>query len=325
MWNLLSRNNSKTKSSTDITVSCVALHEQASGDVRSIVYSTDGSELSGLHYIGLQSGAGEYRSADYEFIVRHILDSQYSYGVLYSLIPDNQACYEDMQTKGVDGHALLRVSPIGGGHVSWVGVDSGAVIQSERSKPDQVIGNGYAGIHKLFGLPSRTVFMYIIVERYESRVVLMMDSHVLGLSTIPVGTSQLVRTVADTLACPTDMARTIVETHGVLDTHYDARLKNRIIATIEPLLNSVEGLANLYETARYKPEFMRYPLSGWVFGGTGSSVPGLSSLISTLVGMMQYDDIAKPYQKLIKELSSGPNKSIIPRYYTALGLAISGA
>lgn len=326
MWNLFgSKGQSIQGTESDVSAIGVAMQELSFGDARSVVYSTNGDDIVALRFVGLQSGAREHRSVGYEYIMRHVQDSYYSYGTFYSPVVDEELCYEDMQAKGAGAYALLRADSITPDYVSWIGVDSSLVAASQRDKPDQIIGSGYKGLYKLFGFSASDVFMYVVVERYETVIVWLAGAHVLGSTMIPIGTSQLVRTVADMLACPTDMARTIIETHGVLDTHYDSRLRNRIIATCEPVLSAVENCVNYYDRSVYKPVFMRRQISSWVMGGAGASVPGLASLISRSIQVEQLKDIAKPYEKLIKELPSGPDKQIIPRYYTVLGLAIAGA
>jgi hypothetical protein len=326
MWNpFASKTHSTQGKDTDLCVIGVAMQELVFGDARSVVYSTDGDDITSLRFIGLQSGAREHRSVGYEYVLRHVQDSGYSYGTFYSPVIDEGLCYEDMQAKGVGAHALLRVDSISSDYVSWIGVDSSVIAASHKDKSDQIIGNGYKGLYKLFGLGANDIFVYIVVERYETVVVLLVGPHVLGSVTVSVGTSQMVRTVADILACPTDMARSIIETHGVLDTHYDSKLRNRIIATYEPVLSAIEECVNNYDRSVYRPIFMRQSISSWAIGGSGASVPGLASLISRLIQSDQVIDIAKPYEKLIKELASGPSRHIIPRYYTVLGLAIAGA
>ncbi len=305
----------------DDAVRCIAVQELPLGGIRTVRYV---KKSDGIQIVSMESGHQHPgQNSAYEYSVCHMPDDQYVHGVVHNPQGSEHAAYRDMHTQGHSDAALVSLQACHSDYTGYVGITAEAVTRGLKQYPTYTIDSGLLGLAKLFGFGNDDMFIYVAIERSHTVLAVIRGELVLEYRVIPIGTSVLIRAVADTLACPTDMARSIVEKYGVRDTHHDPRLRNKIINVLAPILNTISQLSGSIREHAYAPEHRRGSIRYCVVGGVGANLPGIGSLLHMMVPEAElYEGIARQYKKMIVELPDGPTRQVLPRYYTVLGLVV---
>ena len=308
------------KQNTLTTKTSAVVQEFETGDKRVMVWHSDPQgkrTLVSLQYVP----AGESLPLNIENLYIHMPEHKYRYGVS----PVNEHNFyhitDAIAQSDTDDYGLLSHSRLNNTYASWIALHND-VYQSEYTRKmfNAEYVSGISGIAELFGSSPDQNIVYVSFDRFESVVAICRGEHILMHSVVPVGSSYIISALADTLHIDTQMAAKIFERHGCSFSHYEESVRSCIVNLLQPFVAVIDNCVHTATASSYRPDFLRQPLSAWVFGGIGPSIPGLVSYIGQHIPATYLQHIAPEYQSLVQSSVTTITAKNIPKFLVHFGM-----
>lgn len=174
-----------------------------------------------------------------------INETQFGYDVHVTLVP-----------KSYSNH-LVRLFKQAGVEIKYIETAHHAVAKSCMNIPT---GSGYVSV--AFG-------------NTRTHVSVIHGEHLVSHDIVPVGTSDLTRTIEKFLRISKSEAEKIIARHGVLQTHPDNGLLSELFLTLAPVYRSIDNQLVTLGEKSYKTFGDRFKIDTMVVYGNGVGIKGL--------------------------------------------------